>query len=147
MKGDGLDLATPMETDDDPTSVAEAGVVAMDVDSTQTPLSGPAASAAASALAKDPLLAPLTAEDAQNAIEMLRGDDVAGRVAAASRLEGVAAALGEERTKEVRQKKDDNNVGLGGVVGRAVIFWDLRLWHDFTPCRVDRTPCSLTVEE
>jgi len=100
MKGDGLDLATPMETDDDPTSVAEAGVVAMDVDSTQTPLSGPAASAAASALAKDPLLAPLTAEDAQNAIEMLRGDDVAGRVAAASRLEGVAAALGEERTKE-----------------------------------------------
>ena len=40
-------------------------------------------------------------DDARRAIEMLRGDDVAERVAAATRLEGVATALGEERTREV----------------------------------------------
>jgi len=40
-------------------------------------------------------------EEARQAIEMLRGDDVAERVSAASRLEAVAAALGEERTREV----------------------------------------------
>ena len=40
-------------------------------------------------------------DDARQAIEMLRGDDVAERVAAATRLEGVATALGEERTREV----------------------------------------------
>ena len=42
-------------------------------------------------------------EEAQRAIEMLRGDDVAGRVAAANRLDAIAAALGEERTREVWQ--------------------------------------------
>ncbi len=41
-------------------------------------------------------------DDARQAIEMLRGDDVSGRIAAANRLETVAAALGEERTREVR---------------------------------------------
>jgi hypothetical protein len=40
-------------------------------------------------------------EEARKAIEMLRGEDVAERVAAASRLEAVAAALGKERTREV----------------------------------------------
>jgi hypothetical protein len=40
-------------------------------------------------------------EEARQAIEMLRGDDVSARVAAASRLEGVAKTLGEERTREV----------------------------------------------
>jgi len=40
-------------------------------------------------------------EEARQAIEMLRGDDVSGRVAAANRLEAVAAALGQERTREV----------------------------------------------
>ena len=43
-------------------------------------------------------------DDARQAIEMLRGDDVAERVAAATRLEAVAIALGEERTREVGQK-------------------------------------------
>ena len=41
-------------------------------------------------------------EEARQAIDMLRGDDVSARVAAASRLEAVASALGEERTREVR---------------------------------------------
>ena len=41
-------------------------------------------------------------EEARQALEMLRGDDVAERVSAASRLDAVAAALGEERTREVR---------------------------------------------
>lgn len=41
-------------------------------------------------------------EEARQAIDMLRGDDVSGRVAAANRLEAVASALGAERTREVR---------------------------------------------
>ena len=40
-------------------------------------------------------------DDARQAIDMLRGDDVSDRVAAANRLEAVAAALGQERTREV----------------------------------------------
>lgn len=40
-------------------------------------------------------------DDARQAIEMLRGDDVSGRVSAANRLEAVAAALGEVRAREV----------------------------------------------
>lgn len=40
-------------------------------------------------------------EDARQAIEMLRGDDVSARVAAANRLESVATVLGEKRTREV----------------------------------------------
>jgi serine/threonine-protein phosphatase 2A regulatory subunit A len=39
-------------------------------------------------------------EEARQAIDMLRGDDVSARVAAANRLEAVAAALGEERTRD-----------------------------------------------
>ena len=41
-------------------------------------------------------------EEARQAIDMLRGDDISGRVAAANRLEAVASALGVERTREVR---------------------------------------------
>jgi hypothetical protein len=40
-------------------------------------------------------------EEARQAIEIMRGDDVSARVAAASRLEAVAKTLGEERTREV----------------------------------------------
>jgi serine/threonine-protein phosphatase 2A regulatory subunit A len=40
-------------------------------------------------------------EEARQAIEMLRGDDVSARVAAASKLGAVASVLGEERTREV----------------------------------------------
>jgi hydroxymethylglutaryl-CoA reductase len=35
---------------------------------------------------------------------LLRGDDVAGRVAAANKLDAIAAALGQERTREVRRR-------------------------------------------
>ena len=41
-------------------------------------------------------------EEARLAIEMLRGDDSSARVTAANQLESIAAALGEERTREVR---------------------------------------------
>lgn len=40
-------------------------------------------------------------EEARQAIDMLRGDDLSNRVAAAHRLDVVASALGEERTREV----------------------------------------------
>ena len=40
-------------------------------------------------------------EEARQAIEMLRGDDVSQRVAAANRLESVASVLGQERTRDV----------------------------------------------
>lgn len=40
-------------------------------------------------------------EEARQAIDMLRGDDLSARVAAAHRLDAVASALGEERTREV----------------------------------------------
>ena len=40
-------------------------------------------------------------EEARQAIDMFRGDDVSARVAAANRLEAVATVLGEQRTREV----------------------------------------------
>lgn len=40
-------------------------------------------------------------DEARQAIDMLRGEDVSARVAAANRLEAVAAALGHERTRDV----------------------------------------------
>ena len=40
-------------------------------------------------------------EEARQAIEMFRGDDMAARVKAANRLEAVASVLGEQRTREV----------------------------------------------
>lgn len=43
-------------------------------------------------------------DEARQAIDLMRGDDVAGRVAAANRLEAVAAALGPERTREVGER-------------------------------------------
>ena len=40
-------------------------------------------------------------EEARQAIEMFRGDDMSARVASANRLEAVASVLGEQRTREV----------------------------------------------
>lgn len=40
-------------------------------------------------------------EEARQAIEKLRGDDVTARVEAAYKLEAVAKTLGEERTRDV----------------------------------------------
>jgi hypothetical protein len=45
--------------------------------------------------------AATTEEEARHAIDMLRSDDLSARVAAAHRLDSVALALGEERTREV----------------------------------------------
>lgn len=39
-------------------------------------------------------------EEARYAIELLRGDDVAGRISAVQRLDSIAAVLGERRTRE-----------------------------------------------
>ena len=39
--------------------------------------------------------------DPRQIIDMLGGDDIEGRISAANRLESVAAALGEKRTREV----------------------------------------------
>lgn len=52
-----------------------------------------ASSSSAAAITKE--------EEARQAIDMLHGDDVGNRVAAAHRLESVAAVLGPERTREV----------------------------------------------
>lgn len=49
-------------------------------------------------------------EEARQAIDMLRGDDVAQRVAAASRLKDVAAVLGPKRTREVSEKNTQRNL-------------------------------------
>ena len=40
-------------------------------------------------------------EEARQNIDMLRGDDLPARVAAANRLDAIAKTLGEERTREV----------------------------------------------
>jgi len=55
-----------------------------------------------------PLVVPVTTtntatkeEEARQAIDLLSGDDVAGRVLAASRLDAMATVLGPERTREV----------------------------------------------
>ena len=49
-------------------------------------------------------------DEARQAIEILRGDDVAARVSAANKLEAVAAALGEQRTREVRERERDAKI-------------------------------------
>jgi len=72
--------------------------VPMDVDPIDD---GPKNMAAApSSPLKHQELVILKEEEARQAIDMLRGDDVAGRVAAANKLEAVATALGQERTRE-----------------------------------------------
>jgi len=55
-------------------------------------------------------------------IDMLRGDDVSGRIAAANKLESVAAALGEERTREellpfLIDGVDDEDEVLAAIAG------------------------------
>lgn len=58
-------------------------------------------------------------EEARQAIEMLRGDDVSARVAAAHRLDVVAAALGEERTREVSVNKTSERLCGSQTCGGA----------------------------
>ena len=81
--------------------------IPMDVDEPMPDAATVAAAVAKSAIAPEAAattVAPVTAkeeEDARQAIDLLRGEDVAGRVEAAHRLESVAAALGAERTRDV----------------------------------------------
>lgn len=89
-----MDNSGPMDIDpiDDGPREATRGIVPMtgSTGSTAlTPVGGPAHE-----ISKE--------EEARQAIEMLRGEDVSNRVAAASRLESVALVLGEERTRNVR---------------------------------------------
>jgi hypothetical protein len=57
-----------------------------------------------------PSILMITDEEARQYIDWLRSDDVAGRVAAANRIDAVAMALGKERTRTVREYR---NVVLG----------------------------------
>jgi len=69
-------------------------------------------------------------EEARQAIDMLRGDDIAGRVSAAYRLESVAAVLGEKRTREellpfLTESVDDEDevlVALAIALGKLIPF-------------------------
>jgi len=89
-----MDSSGPMDIDpidDGPREVSTQGIVPLTgstsgVVSTFTPAAG-------HEISKE--------EEARQAIDMLRGEDVSQRVAAASRLESVAAVLGEERTRNV----------------------------------------------
>lgn len=109
------DAADLMKTDEqDPQSVVEA----MDVDSGVS-LSGSDAKPAVTAAQE---------EEARQAIDMLRGDDVTGRVEAANKLDGVAEALGPERTREellpfLAEGIDDDDEVLAAIassLGRLV---------------------------
>lgn len=70
------------------------------------------------------------AEEARQAIEMLRGDDVAGRVAAVQRLESIATVLGERRTREelvpfLTESVDDEDevlFALADALGKLIPF-------------------------
>eukprot|EP00535_Pseudo-nitzschia_heimii_P006404 CAMPEP_0197189352 /NCGR_PEP_ID=MMETSP1423-20130617/19606_1 /TAXON_ID=476441 /ORGANISM="Pseudo-nitzschia heimii, Strain UNC1101" /LENGTH=680 /DNA_ID=CAMNT_0042641439 /DNA_START=259 /DNA_END=2301 /DNA_ORIENTATION=+ len=67
-------------------------------------------------------------EEARQAIDMFRGDDVSARVAAANRLEAVASLLGEQRTREellpfVTDGTDDEDevlLALANSLGKLV---------------------------
>ncbi|CAJ1942760.1 unnamed protein product [Cylindrotheca closterium] len=67
-------------------------------------------------------------EEARHSIEMLRGDDVSARVAAASRLESIASVLGEERTRQellpfITDGADDEDevlLAIAGSLGKLV---------------------------
>lgn len=66
--------------------------------STPLPMtSSPTAAASAEQVSKE--------EEARQAIEMFRGDEISARVAAASRLESVASVLGPERTRKVSDRE------------------------------------------
>ena len=86
-----VDTSTPMETDEGISTIATKTEA---MDSSATP---------AGAVTNNAEMAISDEEEAQQAIEMLRGDEVAERIAAANKLERVAKTLGDERTREVRE--------------------------------------------
>lgn len=67
-------------------------------------------------------------EEARQAIDMFRGDDMSARVAAANRLEAVASVLGEQRTREellpfVTDGTDDDDevlLALANSLGKLI---------------------------
>jgi len=67
-------------------------------------------------------------DDARRSIDMLRGDDISGRVAAAHRLEHVARVLGEVRTREellpfLTESVDDDDdvlIAIAAALGKLV---------------------------
>eukprot|EP00529_Nitzschia_sp_RCC80_P015281 CAMPEP_0113491478 /NCGR_PEP_ID=MMETSP0014_2-20120614/27576_1 /TAXON_ID=2857 /ORGANISM="Nitzschia sp." /LENGTH=704 /DNA_ID=CAMNT_0000385269 /DNA_START=209 /DNA_END=2323 /DNA_ORIENTATION=- /assembly_acc=CAM_ASM_000159 len=67
-------------------------------------------------------------EDAKQVIEQLRGEDLAGRIAASNRLEGVAAVLGPQRTREELlpfltdgiDDEDEVLLGMAASLGKMV---------------------------
>ena len=65
-------------------------------------------------------------EEARQAIDMFRGDDMSARVKAANRLEAIASVLGEQRTREVCY--------CLGVVSDNTVFVCLFL-HSFHHCK------------
>ena len=76
------------------------------IDDGPRPLSSPVATSVsattATALAVTHTTAVITKEEeARQAIDLLKGEDLSGRVSAAHRLDAVAAVLGPERTREV----------------------------------------------
>ena len=92
-----MDSPSPMDIDpvDDGPRETVQGMVPM-TGSTVSPTLGPPAAGPIHEISKE--------EEARQAIEMLRGDDVAQRVAAASRLVDVATVLGPQRSREVREE-------------------------------------------
>lgn len=113
---DAPDMAGVIDATDPPTAADHsapppAGAADDGTGDDSTGADPPAASASASSMAMDATptsdlppgrpITPQEEEEARQAIDLLRGDDVAGRVEAANKLESVAAALGVERTRDV----------------------------------------------
>ena len=81
-----IDKATPMDTDDE--TLPTGNTTLKDKSMTD-------------AISAAPAVYSTDEEEARQAIEMMKGDDLANRTGAASRLDFVAKALGEKRTREV----------------------------------------------
>ena len=110
---DAPEMAGVIDATDPPTAADHAAPPPSDAagDDSGAAADPPAASDSAMAMDTSSDLPPASAvgrpvtpqeeEEARQAIDLLRGDDVAGRVEAANKLESVAAALGVERTRDV----------------------------------------------
>lgn len=91
-------------------------------------------------------------DEARQAIDMLRGDDVSDRVAAANRLEAVAVALGQERTREellpfLADGIDDDDEVLVAIAKSLGNFVDHVGGPQFAETLLPTLELLLTVEE
>ena len=112
---DAPGMAGVIDATDPPTAADHAAPPAAGDGDDSTGADPPAAADSASSMAMDATpsttsdlppvvgrpITPQEEEEARQAIDLLRGDDVAGRVEAANKLASVAAALGVERTRDV----------------------------------------------